>query len=126
VLEQNRIDVFVNPSATVVASKLGYPQDPARKSYGYGAVMGIPEVFVPGGFVDSIYEPTFKLSADGKTYEALTGTEPTRLASPLPFNLGFWAAPGDEAKIIAVASAYENATHHRKAPAGFGEIRALH
>ncbi len=32
VLEQNRIDVFVNPSATVVAAKLGYPQDPARKS----------------------------------------------------------------------------------------------
>jgi hypothetical protein len=124
VLEQNRIDVFVNPSATVVPAKLGYPQDPARKSYGYGAVMGTPEVFVPGGFVDTIYEPQFKLAADGKSYEAVPGTEPTKLDAPLPFNVGFWAAPGDESKIIAIAAAYEAATHHRKPPAGFGEVKA--
>jgi Asp-tRNA(Asn)/Glu-tRNA(Gln) amidotransferase A subunit family amidase len=124
VLEQNHIDVFVNPSATVVAAKLGFPQDPARKSYGYGAVMGIPEVFVPGGFVTTIYEPAFKLSSNGTTYDAVAGTTPTPLASPLPFTVGFWAAPGDEAKVIAVASAYENATHHRRPPAGFGEVRA--
>jgi Asp-tRNA(Asn)/Glu-tRNA(Gln) amidotransferase A subunit family amidase len=126
VLEQNGIDVFVNPSQTVVASRLGYPQDPARKSYGYGAVMGIPEVFVPGGFVDSTYEPSFRLAADGRSYDAVPGTTPVKLASPLPFNVGFWAAQGDEAKVIAVASAYENATHHRRPPAGFGPVAAEH
>jgi Asp-tRNA(Asn)/Glu-tRNA(Gln) amidotransferase A subunit family amidase len=125
VLQQNGIDVFLSPSATVVAGKLGYPQDPARKSYGYGAVMGIPEVFVPGGFVDTIYEPKFELSADGKTYEPKSGTTTTKLANPLPFNLGFWAAPGDEAKVIAVAAAYESATHHRRPPAGFGELKGV-
>jgi hypothetical protein len=50
------------------------------------------------------------------------GTTPTKLASPLPFNMAFWAGPGDEAIILNVASAYEAATHHRKAPPGFGAV----
>jgi amidase len=125
VMEQNRIDVFVNPSATVVASKLGYPQDPARRSYGYGAVMGLPEVFVPGGFIDTIYEPKFKLADDAKSYVALTGTESVKLTGALPFTVGFWAAPGDEANVIRAASAYENATHHRRPPAGFSELAGV-
>lgn len=124
VMEQNGIQVFVSPSATTVAGKLGHPQDPARKSYGYGAVMGIPEVFVPGGFVDTAYDPAFKLSADGSSYEPAPTTMPVKLANPLPFNVGFWAAPGDEAIVIRVASAYENATHHRLPPKGFEELSA--
>jgi amidase len=122
VMEQNGIQVFVSPSATTIAGKLGYPQDPARKSYGYGAVMGIPEVFVPGGFVDTGYDTTFRLSEDGSTYEAAAGMAPVKLASPLPFNVGFWAAPGDELAVIRVASAYENATHHRRPPPGFEDL----
>jgi amidase len=124
VMEQNGIHVFMSPSATTLAGKLGHPQDPARKSYGYGAVMGIPEVFVPAGFVDIAYDPAFKLTADGSAYEAAPGTQPVKLASPLPFNIGFWTAPGDEALVIRVASAYENATHHRRPPKGFEELPA--
>jgi Asp-tRNA(Asn)/Glu-tRNA(Gln) amidotransferase A subunit family amidase len=122
VMEQNGIQVFVSPSATTIAGKLGYPQDPARKSYGYGAVMGIPEVFVPGGFVDTGYDPSFRLVPDGSRYEAVSGSAPAKLAAPLPFNVGFWAAPGDESEVIRVASAYENATHHRRPPKGFEEL----
>jgi amidase len=124
VMEQNGIHVFVSPSATTIAGKLGHPQDPARKSYGYGAVMGTPEVFVPGGFVDTAYDPTFRLTDDGSAFEAAASNTPVKLASPLPFNVGFWAGPGDEAAVIRVASAYENATHHRRPPKGFEELPA--
>ena len=123
VLEQNKIDVFVNPSTTALARRLGGPAEPERRSYGYGAVLGIPEVFVPAGFAQVSYEPKFKLSADGKKYDSIAGTEPTTLTSPLPFNIGFWAGIGEESTILKVASAYEAATHHRKAPAGFGPVR---
>jgi Asp-tRNA(Asn)/Glu-tRNA(Gln) amidotransferase A subunit family amidase len=124
VLEQNKIDVFVNPSSTTMAAKLGGAMEPEpRRSYGYGATLGIPEVFVPAGFSDTMYEPKFVLSKDGTKYDTVTGTEPTKLASPLPFNIGFWAGPGEESKVIKVASAYEAATHHRKPPAAFGPVK---
>lgn len=122
VLVQNKIDVFVNPSSTTLARKLGGPAEPDRRSYGYGATLGIPEVFVPAGFADTSYEPRFVLSQDGTKYETVSGTEPTKLASPLPFNIGFWAGPGEESTLLKVASAYEAATHHRKAPPAFGPL----
>jgi Asp-tRNA(Asn)/Glu-tRNA(Gln) amidotransferase A subunit family amidase len=122
VLEQNRIDVFVNPSSTSMAAKLSGANEPNRKSYGYGATLGIPEVFVPAGFNDTIYEPKFVLNKDATEYETVTGRIPTKLASPLPFNIGFWAAPGEEGTVIKVASAYEAATHHRKPPPAFGPL----
>jgi len=123
VLEQNKLDVLVNPSSTALARKLGGPAEPERRSYGYGAVLGIPEVFVPAGFADVSYEPKFKLSADGTKYDSVAGTEPMKLAGPLPFNIGFWAGPGEESMVIKVASAYEAATRHRRPPAGFGPVR---
>ncbi len=93
-----------------------------RVGHGYGALLGIPEVFVPAGFADTIYEPTFKLSEDGTKYESVPGTTATKLASPLPFNIAFWAGPGEEAVVLKVASAYEAATHHRKPAPGFGPL----
>ncbi|MCH9827926.1 MAG: amidase [Gammaproteobacteria bacterium] len=122
VLEQNKIDVLVSPSSTTVAAKLGGPAEPNRASFGYGAVMGIPEVFVPAGFVETVYDPSFVLSEDGTEYESLTSTEPARPTGPLPYNIGFWAAPGDELTVVRIASAYEAATHHRRPPAGFGPV----
>jgi Asp-tRNA(Asn)/Glu-tRNA(Gln) amidotransferase A subunit family amidase len=122
VLEQNKIDVFVNPSSTSLAAKLGGPAEPIRRSYGYGATLGIPEVFVPAGFADTIYEPTFVLNQDATSYETVTGAVPKTLASPLPYNMGFWAGPGEETTLLKVASAYEAATHHRKPPAAFGPL----
>ena len=122
VLEQNDIDVFVNPPLLTLPNKIGGAQNPARAGggHGYGARLGIPEVFVPAGFADTIYEPTFALKADGTEYESVAGTTPTKLESPLPFNIAFWAGPGDEAVVLKVASAYEAATHHRRPPSGTG------
>ena len=124
VLEQNDIDVFVNPPLLTLPNKIGGAQNPARAGggHGYGARLGIPEVFVPAGFADTVYEPTFALKADGSEYESVTSTSPTKLESPLPFNIAFWAGPGDEAIVLKAASAYEAATHHRRPPPALGPV----
>jgi amidase len=124
VLEQNRLDVLISPSSTTLAAKLSGARDPNRSSYGYGATMGLPEVFVPAGFSEAIYEPKLVLSEDGTKYEDAGGTKKVKLAGPLPFNVGFWSGPGEEATIIKVASAYEAATKHRKPPEDFGPVDA--
>jgi Asp-tRNA(Asn)/Glu-tRNA(Gln) amidotransferase A subunit family amidase len=128
VLQQNKIDVFVNPVTTTLPEKIGGAGAPggpgSRSGFGYGAMLGISEVFVPAGFSDTIYEPKFVLSADGKKYESVEGTEPTKLPGiGLPYNMGFWAGPGEEALLLKVASAYEAATHHRAPPPGFGPVK---
>jgi Asp-tRNA(Asn)/Glu-tRNA(Gln) amidotransferase A subunit family amidase len=87
-------------------------------------MLGIPEVFVPAGFADSVYDAQFKLSADGKSYEGEESKTPTKLGGiGLPYNIGFWAEPGQEANLLKVASAYEAATHHRKPPPAFGPVK---
>jgi Asp-tRNA(Asn)/Glu-tRNA(Gln) amidotransferase A subunit family amidase len=122
VMEQNKIDVFVSPSNTSLAAKIGGPSEPTRRSFGYGATLGLPEVFVPAGFAQVAYEPKFVLSKDGKKYDTVSSTEPKQLEHPLPFNIGFWAAPGEEQTLLKVGSAYETATHHRKPPKDFGPL----
>jgi amidase len=123
VMEQNGIDVFVNPPLVTLPAKIGGPRDPARGGgHGYGARLGIPEVFVPAGFADESYEPTFVLSDDGTEYESIPAMEPTTLSNPLPFNIAFWAGPGEEAAVLKVASAYEAATGHRRPPPAFGPV----
>ena len=64
---QNNIDVFVNPVNLTLQGKIGGAQDAAVAAavgggFGYGAMLGIPEVFVPAGFADSIYDPEFVLA----------------------------------------------------------------
>jgi amidase len=69
------------------------------------------------------YDPEYVLSKDGTKYEYVVGTKAKKLSSPLPFNIAFWGGPGEEATLIKVASAYENATKHRKPPEGFGPVK---
>lgn len=128
VLLQNKLDLFVNPVNLTLQGKIGGAQQPggggSRGGFGYGAMLGIPEVFVPAGFADSIYDFEFVLSADGKTYESKEASVPTRLGGiGLPYNIGFWAEPGQEALLLKVGSAYEAATRHRKPPPGFGPVK---
>ena len=125
VLEQNDLDVFVSPPTLTVPNRIGHPGGGGGGSaagHGYGARLGIPEVFVPAGFAETVYEPTFKLNADATEYESVPGTTPSKPASPLPFNVGFWAGPGEEAIVLKVASAYEAATRHRKPPPALGPL----
>jgi Asp-tRNA(Asn)/Glu-tRNA(Gln) amidotransferase A subunit family amidase len=135
VMDQNKLDAFVNPVTTTLPEKIGGAGNRrgdaasagpvgGRGGFGYGAMLGTAEVFVPAGFSDTIYDRKFALDKDGKKYETVDGTEPTKLGGAgLPYNMAFWAGPGDEAKLLKIASAYEEATHHRKAPPGFGPVK---
>jgi Asp-tRNA(Asn)/Glu-tRNA(Gln) amidotransferase A subunit family amidase len=126
VLEQNHLDVFVNPVSLTLQGKIGgatVGNGGGGGGFGYGAMLGIPEVFIPAGFADEIYDPKFVLSKDAKKYEGIETTTPTKLASALPYNIAFWAGPGEESTLLKVASAYEGATHHRKAPPAFGPVK---
>lgn len=123
VLEQNKLDALVSPSDTAPPAKIGGADSPVRWSFGYGAAMGTPEVFVPAGFAETIYEPVFSLKPEGTEYESVMGTKAKKLSGPLPYTIGFWAGPGAESTLLKVASAYEAATQHRKPPADFGPVK---
>ena len=75
---------------------------------------------MPAGFNRVVYEPKYVLNDDKDAYDRVTNSEETRLESPLPVGISFWAGPGDEPILLRVASAYEVATKHRKAPPDFG------
>jgi len=126
VLQQNKIDVFVNPVNLALQGKIGGASvtGGGGGGFGYGAMLGIPEVFVPAGFAASIYDLEFTLAKDGKKYEAKESTTATQLGGiGLPYNIGFWAGPGDETTLLKVGSAYEAATHHRKPPPAFPPVK---
>lgn len=128
VMRENHIDVFVHPNLTIPPGKIGAAQEPnvnGRQANGFAItdLLGVPEVIVPAGFNDTVYDSKFVLSDDKKSYAAVAGTEPTRLANPIPFSIEFWAGPGDDAITLKVASAYEAATHHRKPPKAFPPLK---
>ena len=132
VLEQNHLDMFVNPVNLTLQGKIGGATIGAGgggggaggPAFGYGAMLGIPEVFVPAGFATETYDPKFALSKDGTKYEGVENPEATKLGGiGLPYNIGFWAEPGQESNLIKVASAYEAATHHRAPPPAFGKVK---
>lgn len=131
VMFENRIDAFVNPEQTTPPYKLGgagEPQVNYRPAHsccaGFTALLGGPEIEVPAGFNQIVYDPEYVLSADKKTYVEVTGTERSMMRNPMPISLMFWAGPGAEPSLIKAASAYEGATHHRTPPPDFGPIRA--
>jgi Asp-tRNA(Asn)/Glu-tRNA(Gln) amidotransferase A subunit family amidase len=129
VMSQNHIDAFVNPEQTTPPYKLGGPGEPevnnrmtASCCMGFTALIGAPEIDVPAGYDQIVYEPQYVLSEDRKTYSEVTGTIKSMLPNPMPISLMFWAGPGNEPALIKAASAYEEATHHRVAPKDFGPI----
>jgi Asp-tRNA(Asn)/Glu-tRNA(Gln) amidotransferase A subunit family amidase len=129
VMSENRIDTFVNPEQTTPPYKLGGPGEPAINDrpaasccMGFTALIGGPEIDVPAGYNQTVYEPQYVLSEDKKQYLEVTGSVKSVLPYPMPVSLMFWAAPGNEPALIKVASAYEAATHHRVPPPSFGPV----
>jgi Asp-tRNA(Asn)/Glu-tRNA(Gln) amidotransferase A subunit family amidase len=131
VMLENDIDVFVNPENTLPPPKIGGPAEPAVRNRGsasccqaFTALLGGPEIDVPAGYTTMAYEPKYELSADGKSYRSVTGTEPSQLPHPMPISLMVWSGPGSDPEVIKVASAYEAATKHRVPPPAFGPVHA--
>lgn len=129
VMHENDIDVFVNPEQTTPAYLLGGAPEPevnGRASASccqiFTALIGAPEADVPAGFVTTVYNPKYVLTADKKQYVPVTGDVESKLPHPMPISMMFWSGPGYDADVIKVASAYESATHHRTPPPAFGPV----
>jgi amidase len=128
VMQQNNIDVLVNPTTTIPPARIGFAGQPQVNSRPAGrfptsANLGIPEITVPAGFNTVIYEPEFALNAAKNSYNSVANNDRrSTLQLPLPVGISFWAGPGDEGMVIKVASAYEAATKHRKEPPAFGPV----
>jgi amidase len=117
-MQEERLDALVSPMSTVPPRKLTSPREPAsngRTPIGWSLIgqQGFPVITVPAGFTKNVWDRV----ADGVN---------TRLVGPveaaLPVGVDFIARPFDEPLLLRVASAYEAATKHRKAPAEFGAV----
>jgi amidase len=131
VMYENNIDVFVNPEQTTPPYKLGGPGEPPVNDRptiscctAFTALLGGPEMDVPAGYTQIVYEPQYVLTPDKKDYAMVTGQVESRLSNPMPVSMMFWAGPGSDPAVIKAASAYESATHHRVPPPAFGPLPA--
>jgi amidase len=88
-----------------------------------GPNAGLTEVLIPAGYVTTVYDPVFALSADRTRYISKSSATPTIIPEPgLPFSLVFRAEPGKEDVLLRIASAYEAASRRRIPPPAFGPI----
>lgn len=131
VMQENKIDVFVNAEQTTAPYPLGGAPEPMvndRPSHSccaaFTALIGIPEADVPAGHIQTAYDPQFQLSPDKKEYIAVTGQRMTTMRHPMPISMMFWAGPGYDSDVIRIASMYEAATHHRVPPPMFGPVKS--
>ena len=84
-----------------------------------GPNAGLTEVLIPAGYVTTVYDPVFALSADGTRYVSAPSDTPTTIPEPgLPFSLVFRAEPGKEDVLLKIASAYEAASQAPHSAAG--------
>ncbi|MGV3593572.1 MAG: amidase family protein [Gammaproteobacteria bacterium] len=129
VMEENGIDAFVNPEVTLPHYRIGGPGEPGVDNRGtasccaqFTALLGGPEIDVPAGYNQIVYEPQYQLSEDRTRYISVTGTERSMLPVPMPISMMIWGGPGAESDVIRIASAYEAATRHRVPPPAFGPV----
>jgi amidase len=88
-----------------------------------GPNAGLTEVLIPAGYVTTVYDPEFSLSADGKRYVSKDSHVAKTIPAPgLPFSLVFRAEPGREDILLKIASAYEAASRRRIPPTAFGPL----
>ncbi len=127
VMYENKIDLFVHPNLTVPQWKIGVDREPTtadRRAAGPSItdLLGVPEVIIPEGFDDRVYEPQYVLSPDKTRYTLVTGNVASKMRVAMPFSINFWAGPGDEAVVFRAALAYEGRTQHRVPPGDFGGL----
>jgi Asp-tRNA(Asn)/Glu-tRNA(Gln) amidotransferase A subunit family amidase len=128
VIMENHLDAVVRIHYSLPPGKIGLagqpePPDDIRGELRMGPFSGVTEVLIPAGYVRTVYDPVFVLSADKKRYVATNNNTPTTLPAPgLPFSLVFRAEPGKEDIILKVASSYEAASKRRVPPNGFGPL----
>jgi amidase len=129
VILENRLDALVRLHTPLPPAKIGGAIEPGtpqnlRMETFYGPNAGLTEVLIPAGYVKTVYDPVFKLSADGTQYLPTLSDEPTIVPDPgMPFSLVFRAEPGKEDVLLKIASAYEAASMRRLPPPAFGPLK---
>ena len=128
VILENKLDALVRLHTPWAPGLIGHPHQydiPSnlRPESLYGPNAGLTEMLVPAGYVTTVYDPVFKLTADGKKYVSQGSHTPTTIPAPgLPFSLVFRAEPGKEDRLLEIASSYEAASKRRIPPPAFGPI----
>jgi len=129
VMLENRLDALVRLHTPLPPARIGGAHDPLggrnnlRLESFYGPNAGLTEVLIPAGYVTTVYDPVFALSADRTRYVSVPGDTPTTLPPPgLPFSLAFRAEPGREDVVLKIAAAYEAASKRRVPPPAFGPL----
>ena len=127
VMLENHLDLVMRLHTPLPPGKIGLASQPGTvgNESAFGPNAGETEVLIPAGYVTTVYDPSFQLSADKKDYVSVTNNTPTTLPAPgLPFSLVFRAEPGREDAILKVASAYQAASKRRVPPPAFGPLPA--
>jgi Asp-tRNA(Asn)/Glu-tRNA(Gln) amidotransferase A subunit family amidase len=124
VMYENDLDAFVYPENTVPPNKIGGPLVGSGSLGGITPFMQLPQVVVPAGFNQIIYEPQFALNSEKTNYISVLDpeTEQTLLPNPMPISILFFSGQGEEHTLLKIGSAYEAATHHRAPPPDFGPL----
>ena len=128
VILENRLDALVRLHTPYPPAKIGGANqndggNNIRQESTNGPNAGLTEVLIPAGYVTTVYDPVFQLSADGSSYVSAPSDVATELPEPgLPFSLVFRAEPGKEDLLLTIASAYESASHRRIPPPDFGPL----
>ena len=77
---------------------------------------------MPAGFTTEVYDrevdPSAPQGENGNPGTMLVGPTPAKL----PVGIDFLARPFAEPTLLKIASAFEQATHHREPPPGFGAL----
>jgi len=126
VILENKLDALVRlhtpwpPGLIGHAYQYNIPSNLRPESF-TGPNAGLTEVLIPAGYVTTVYDPVYQLTADGKRYVSKASDTPTTIPAPgLPFSLVFRAEPGKEDVLLKIASAYEAASQRRIPPPNFG------
>jgi Asp-tRNA(Asn)/Glu-tRNA(Gln) amidotransferase A subunit family amidase len=126
VMMENRLDVVVRlhyqlpPGLIGLAGQPG-PRGDTRGEIRMGPYAGVTEILIPAGYVRTVYNPSWALSEDKRSYNSVANNDrPTTMPAPgMPFSLVFRAEPGREEMILKVASAYQAASKRRVSPPKF-------
>ena len=121
-MEEMKLDALIAPTGNIPPYILGRPLEPTLNGRGpsiwsFLGTQGFPQLGVPAGFTTKVYDRVRDSSAPGGT--RLTEPTPARL----PLSVMFFGRPFGEPVLFRIASAYEDATHHRQPPADFGPVR---
>jgi len=139
-----QLDAVVYPTSNIPPIKLGAPPEPNVNGRGDvwsypGLTQGFPVITVQAGFTTHVYDRIRDPSAPppprgwmrGGGYPGAggsTGDEPTILVGPtdavLPVGMDISGRPFSEPTLIAIAGAFQDATHHRHPPPDFGPLAA--